>query len=90
MSILIILNVNFFLAVITLLGLRFLVQLCKDMGLPYDQYAGRLRELERMQEAEQARYDFQPDVIIDKCIYLNRSISRTQEPIKIMNFRMTM
>mmetsp|Transcript_25657 Transcript_25657/g.22679 ORF Transcript_25657/g.22679 Transcript_25657/m.22679 type:complete len:127 (+) Transcript_25657:1653-2033(+) len=27
--------------------LRFLVQLCKDMSLPYDNYAGRLRELER-------------------------------------------
>lgn len=38
--------------------LRFLVQICKDMGLPYDNYAGRLRELERQQEAEQARFEF--------------------------------
>lgn len=45
------------------IGLRFLVQICKDMGLKYDHYAAQLRQLERQLEAEQARYtNFEPDV----------------------------
>ncbi|CAD8091657.1 unnamed protein product [Paramecium primaurelia] len=30
--------------------LRFLVQLCREMGLPYEEYAGQLRKLEREME----------------------------------------
>eukprot|EP01017_Pseudomicrothorax_dubius_P027350 TRINITY_DN3139_c0_g1_i5.p1 TRINITY_DN3139_c0_g1~~TRINITY_DN3139_c0_g1_i5.p1 ORF type:complete len:702 (-),score=217.51 TRINITY_DN3139_c0_g1_i5:260-2365(-) len=36
--------------------LRFLVQLCKEMGLKYDHYSAQLRKLERAIEAEQARF----------------------------------
>jgi len=31
--------------------LRFLVQLCKDMGLQYEEYAANLKRLERAQES---------------------------------------
>ncbi len=41
------------------LGLRFLVQLCKELGLPFEEYAGQLRQLERQMEAMEARYPFQ-------------------------------
>jgi len=41
------------------LGLRFLVQLCKELGLPFEEYAGQLRQLERQMEALEARYPFQ-------------------------------
>jgi intraflagellar transport protein 88 len=39
--------------------LRFLVQICKELGLKYDNYAAQLKKLERAHEAEQARYGFQ-------------------------------
>lgn len=39
--------------------LRFLVQLSKEMGLPFEEYAGQLRQLERQLEAMEARYPFQ-------------------------------
>jgi len=39
--------------------LRFLVQLCKELGLPFEEYAGQLRQLERQMEALEARYPFQ-------------------------------
>ena len=45
-----------------ILGLRFLVHLCQDMGLSYEGYAARLRELEREQEAQSAQYGFNQDV----------------------------
>lgn len=38
--------------------LRFLVQLCKELGLPFEEYAGQLRQLERQLEAVEARYPF--------------------------------
>lgn len=39
--------------------MRFLVQLSKEMGLPFEEYAGQLRQLERQLEAMEARYPFQ-------------------------------
>lgn len=39
--------------------LRFLVQLSKEMGLPFEEYAAQLRQLERQLEAMEARYPFQ-------------------------------
>lgn len=41
------------------IGLRFLVQLSKEMGLPFEEYAGQLRQLERQLEAMEARYPYQ-------------------------------
>jgi len=43
--------------------LRFLVQLCKELGLPFEEYAGQLRQLERQLEAVEARYPFNQGVI---------------------------
>lgn len=39
--------------------MRFLVQLCKELGLPFEEYASQLRQLERQMEALEARYPFQ-------------------------------
>ena len=45
--------------------LKFLVQICKDMGLSYDEYNQQLRRLEREFELEQARYDNDPSELMN-------------------------
>ena len=59
MSILKIWNVTF-LIFFKIKGLRFLVQICQDLGLPYENYNAEFMKLKRKQEAEEAKFsDFQ-------------------------------
>ena len=59
MSILKIWNVRF-LIFFNIKGLRFLVQICQDLGLPYENYNAEFMKLKRKQEAEEAKFsDFQ-------------------------------
>lgn len=53
MSILKIWNVNIN---ILIPGLRFLVQICQQMGKPYEEYNAQFSKLKRAQEAEEARF----------------------------------
>ena len=40
------------------LGLRFLVQICQELGQPYEEFNAQFLRLKRIQEAEENGFDF--------------------------------